>query len=106
MATSDALKIARLRARADRRAADVEMVKAFLGNPILELVGGFVLVEVLQRTPASRPIIGNVQGNLLQTAIIGGVSLQQLAPILPTLAQAGTDIMGAAGKLAPALAML
>lgn len=101
--TSDGLKIARLNAKRDRDVAAMNLVRDLAKNPVLELVGAFVLVEALQRFPADRPIIGNLQGNMLETAIGGIITVQQLAPSLPYLVQGATDAAKLIGPAAMAL---
>jgi hypothetical protein len=80
--------------------ADQQLLSDLLKNPIIELVGGFVLVETLQRYPKSRPIIGNVQGNLIEGGIAAIIMAQQLAPSLPYLVQGTSDMT----KLLPSIA--
>lgn len=97
---NDSLRIAKINARAMREKAELELMREIVKNPVIELIGAFVIVETLQRYPASRPIIGNWQGNILEGSIGGIIGIQQLAPSLPYLAQATGDIMGAIGKIA------
>jgi len=83
-----------------------DLLLAVLSNPVIELVGAFVLIESLQRFPSERPIIGNVQGNLLEGAIGGIIAVQQLAPSLPYIVQASEGMTKGIGSLAPALGAL
>lgn len=99
---NETVKVARLNARRERELAYLKLAGELAKNPIVELVGGFVLVETLQRFPAERPIIGNLQGNLIEAGITGIVMAQQLAPTLPYLVQGTSDIT----KLLPAIAGL
>ena len=71
-----------------------------MGNPVIELIGAFVAIEALQRYPAGRPLLGNLQGTLLETGIFGIIGVQQLAPSLPYLSEAGGKIFDSAGKAA------
>lgn len=103
---NETVKIAKLELQKARITAFTEVTKALLANPVVELVGAFALIEYLQRTPKNRPIIGNTQGNLMEAGISGIITVQQLAPSLPYLAQAGGDFLSAIGKLAPGLGML
>jgi hypothetical protein len=105
---NEAMKLAKLNYKREKELAQLQAIreisKTLMTNPIIELVGGFVLVETLQRYPTSRPIIGNLQGNVIEAAIAGIVSVQQLAPSIPYIAQGTSDILGAVSKLAgPAL---
>jgi len=103
MAKSEAVKVARIELQKQRETAFLEITRDLLRSPIIELVGGFVLIEYLQRTPSHRPIIGNMQGNALEAGISGLIALQQLSPILPLIAASGKDVMSTATKLAPLL---
>lgn len=102
---SEALKIARLNARRDVEVATLRAVQEIMRNPIIELVGGFVLVEWLQRFPANRPIIGNLQGNLIEAGIGGVVIAQQIAPMMPYLVQGTSDLTKLLGPVMSAAAV-
>jgi len=99
------MQAAKILADKEYNLAKISLLKDLLKNPILEIVGGFVLVEVLQRYPKDRPIIGNIQGNLIEAGLTGIITVQQLAPSLPYLAESSGSILQSVGKLAPLLAL-
>ncbi|KKM23367.1 hypothetical protein LCGC14_1615870 [marine sediment metagenome] len=64
-----------------------------LTHPVFALVGGFVIIEVLQRYPRSEPIMGGVSGTVLEGALVSGTFAAALgsaaAPIVAALAKGG-----------------
>lgn len=108
--TSEAIRLRRLEIKADREKAQLDTAKEFarllITNPIVEIVGGFVLVELLQRYPTSRPIIGNAQGNGLELGLAGIITAQQIAPALPYLGEAAGNLIKGATGLLPLLSAL
>lgn len=97
---NDAVKVARINADRDKALAAIGLVKGLLTNPVIELVGAVVLVETLQRYPKDRPIIGNIQGNLIEGGIGAIIGLQQLAPLMPYVSSSISDITKLAAPLA------
>ena len=93
------VKIAKINARRDLDLAQLRLFEELLKNPIIELVGAFVLIETLQRHPSSNPIIGNVQGTLMEAGVAGIISMQQIAPVLPHITQATAGLLKAAPLL-------
>jgi hypothetical protein len=104
MAVSEAYKIAKLNARAVREASQMEVFKEIVRSPAVELVAAFVAIEILQRIPSERPILGSMQGTLMETGIAGLIGLQQLAPLLPALLQAGEGAADIVKSFAPMIA--
>lgn len=108
--TSDAIKLRRLEIKVDREKAQLaaakDLARLIITNPVAEIVGGFVLIELLQRYPTSRPIIGNWQGNLMETGLAGIITAQQIAPLLPTMGEAAGSLLKAAGPLTALLGAL
>lgn len=108
--TSDAVRLARIEKSRAIDEARLRLAGDLLKNPVIELIGAFVLVEALQRFPQDRPIIGNLQGNLLEAALSGIIGIQQLAPSLPYIADAGSKVLESTGniigKLGPAVGAL
>lgn len=100
------IKLAKLNHRHERDLAMINLIGKAISNPIIELVGGFVLVETLQRFPEDRPIIGNLQGNLMEAGIGGIITVQQLAPILPDISRMSGDTLKLLAPLAAALAVV
>lgn len=101
---NDAVKIAKIQAQRDKTIAAIGLVRDLVKNPIIEVVAGFVLVETLQRYPKNRPIIGNIQGDIIEAGIGGLIMAQQMAPLVPYATQGLGELLGAVGKLAPLLA--
>lgn len=77
-----ALEIARLDAF---KQVSVELIR----NPIVEIVGAFVLVEELQRTGH----LGSISGTVLEGLVGGTIVAQQIAPLMPSLAEAGAPLL-------------
>lgn len=99
------VKIAKIQEQAKLRA---DLIKLFT-NPVLELLGAYIILEVLK----SRKIIGtgvlDIKESVLMTAIAGAVALQQLQPTLPLMYQGSAEgskaMLDLIGKAAPALLM-
>lgn len=64
-----------------------------LTNPVFALVGGFVIIEVLQRYPRSEPIMGSVAGTVVEGALVSSTFAEALgsaaAPILAAFGKGG-----------------
>lgn len=88
------LRLRRSEMRAAREMQKVQLVSEFFRNPIVELIVGFAAVEMLQRYPEHRPIIGPLAGTTLYAGIVSCVSYQQLQPALPYISQAFSDVTG------------
>lgn len=103
MDESTKLRRTEIRANRDikRSEANRDIILALVKNPVVDLIAGFVVVEALQRFPSDHPIIGNLQGDLIEAALAGIVSIQALAPSIPYIAQGTSDLLGAVGKVAP-----
>ena len=73
---SDAVRVARI--ERDRAIAEalVRELGDFARNPVVELVGGYVAVEALQR--GDRPVLGEVSATACETALTLAVVLQAL----------------------------
>lgn len=92
---SDSVKIAKINARAARDIKAMELLKVMATNPIVELVSLYLIVETLQRYPRNEPILGTISGLALEVAGTTAVGLQQIAPLMPAIAQGGSDIVKA-----------
>lgn len=101
------LKLAKMKARQAEHEETMAMARDILKNPIVELVGGFLLIQALTETtdPAKRPLIamGTDTQIILRAGIVTAVAVQQLAPSLPILTQGASNIAGSLAKLIPAL---
>lgn len=89
--------VARLNARLAVRAQNLEFAKATLGNPVVELLALFLIVEYAQR----QGWLGSIAGTALETTGTAAVALQQLAPLAPYIAQGVSGLGGIIGKVAP-----
>lgn len=78
----------------------VDLVKSLAANPVVELILAFALIEKLQ----DRGVLGETQGTLMEAGVSGLIAAQQLAPLMPSLIQAGGKGMDLITKLAPLLA--
>lgn len=94
MSKSAEVRLAEINADRDKRVAEIDLMAKVIANPVIELISGYVIVEYLQSHPRVNPVIPNMAGTTVEGAIIASVLLQQLAPSIPMLAQAGGDIVG------------
>lgn len=94
---SEALKIAKIA----RSMAQAEALKAIalelIRNPVVEIVGAYIIVEYCQK----RGLIPSLAGTFAETAVIGAVTIQQIAPIIPDVVKAGSETLGSLMKLIP-----
>ena len=95
------LSAAKILAKAEKHKADVELMKALISNPVVEIVGAYVIIESLQATK----MIGNVAGTAAEAGCLAAVALQQLAPLAPYIAESAKGIGSTVAKVAPLLAM-
>jgi len=102
MATSDNLKIARLYARTERDRANIDLARAILANPVIELVAGVSILEY----EARHGIIGTGVNVASLAALYAIIGVQVLAPVLPQVTAATSNIIGVVTKALPALALL
>ena len=93
---SEAVRVAEIKAQA-------ETMKLLLTNPVVEIIAAYVLIELLQRYPANKPIIGSIAGTIAEGGCLSAVALQQLAPLAPYIAQSTESVMGMLGKVAPSI---
>lgn len=97
------------------KVAELELLKALLTNPAVTFVGGFILLETMQKNK----VTGNAETSVAEVAL-GAISIgQALAPLAPAATElakgltknienaAGTaGLAAAASKALPALAGL
>ena len=102
--TSEEIKLRKLEMKHEKQMAELAMFQSIgttiITNPIVEFLGGFILVDTLQDHHLFGPNWGKCwdgpQGELMKIAITCAVALQQAAPILP-------DVSALASKFIPAL---
>ncbi len=78
----------------------VQLLTELAKNPIVELITAVLVIEKMQ----DLGIIGGWQSLVGEGAITSIITAQQIAPLLPSLIQAGGQTIGSLMKLAPALA--
>ena len=70
-------------------------------NPVLELLVGYALIQYLNENPKDHPYInGWLEKQGLELALVGAISIQQLAPALPYLGGAVSSTIGTVKALA------
>lgn len=92
---AEAVRIAEIKAQADT-------MREMLHNPVVEIIAAYVIIELLQRYPSDRPIIGSVAGTVAEAGCLAAVGMQQIAPLAPSIAQ-GTESIA---KVIPGLLAL
>ena len=92
---SEAVRVAEIKAQADT-------MREMLHNPVVEIIAAYVIIELLQRYPSDRPIIGSVAGTVAEAGCLAAVGMQQIAPLAPSIAQ-GTESIA---KVIPGLLAL
>jgi hypothetical protein len=103
------LKLEKLKLQHNQEKMYLDNLTRALSNPVTELILLFVITEYLQN---KTKLLGWGAATSLETAGTLAVGLQQLAPLAPYLAQAGTtaggmikDMTGSLGALLPLLAL-
>jgi hypothetical protein len=81
-------------------AQTVDLVKTLAANPVVELILAFALIEKLQ----DRGVLGSLQGTAMEAGVGALIAAQQMAPLMPSLIQAGTKGIEGITKLLPLLA--
>jgi len=92
---SEAVKLEREKRQTMREANAYGLAVELIKNPVVELVGAWYIIEYLQSKG-----IGTISGTFVETGIGVTILAQQLAPIMPDLIKAGSDIVGTIGKVA------
>ena len=75
-------------AQAETARAAKEVALAIIGNPLIDLVAGALIMEYAERKGWTGPIITTTT----EVGLIGVTTAQALAPIAPQLIEAGADI--------------
>jgi len=96
-----AYRAAKLQWGAARYQANVELLRSLLSNPAIEILGGLVAVQAAY----DNKLLNNVSAGIAETAILGAVTVQQLAPTLPYLSQAAGDLLKLLGPALGALSL-
>lgn len=91
---NDAVRVARINARAEQTRALTYLVKEAITNPVIEFIGGLALLAVMERYPVKQPLLdGYVKETLATTTLPVLIGAQQLAPFMPGLIAAGSDLV-------------
>jgi len=103
--TSDAVKIA----KSNERLAMINTAREVLTNPVVLVVGSFILIEALQKTKnqdgtytEGRGIVGPVAGTVLE----GGLATYLLSPTIGKFAEQIGPVAKAFGEVAGPLALM
>ncbi len=101
---SDQVKLAKLALKAQKSKERADLVRSILDNPVIEFATFIALLEVWYRYKAqhANSVILDIDSLLLFTAGSGIIAAKQIAPALPSLANAGGDLL----KSLPAIAAL
>lgn len=102
MAQNLELKAARQVAKAEMHKHDIELIREFVRNPVVEIIAGYVIIEALQK----QGIVPSIAGTVAEGGILASVAYQQLAPIVPDLLKGGSEAVGQIFKALPALGAL
>lgn len=91
-------------AKARQMALAIELIR----NPVVELIAGIAAISYLNKGDGS--FLESVTGIDLAAGgefagLVSIIALQQFAPLIPTIAAAGVDALGAVAKVAPMLAL-
>ena len=103
---SDAVKVARINARAIRQAKEMELAKAIITNPVLELIAGIAAITYLNK--GNRSWLESISGIDLAAGgeyagLVAVIGLQQIAPLIAASAGTQSDL---AKSILPALPAL
>lgn len=99
------VRIAREARKVEQIKANREIIIALSRNPVVEIAGAYVLLELLQRAKVLESgAIGTFEEGAVMTGVVAAVMAQQLAPVLPDLLKATTEGVGLIAKALPALA--
>lgn len=91
-----------------------ELIMYLAKNPVVQIVGGIVAIELLQSTPGlskGHALVGETAGTFAEIGLVGGIIAQQLGPEgIKALTYAATPLVqagvGAVGKVATTAGLL
>ena len=90
---SDTVKIAKVKARAEKDIAQIGLVKELAKNPVIELLAGVAVITYLNKGDKSwyQSLTGiDLKAGGEFAGLIAVIGLQQIAPLAPSIAQ-GTE---------------
>ena len=91
-------------ANARQMALAIELIR----NPVVELIAGIAAISYLNKGSGSwlESVTGiDLAAGGEYAGLVTIIGLQQIAPLIPTIAAAGVDALGAVAKVAPMLAL-
>lgn len=88
MKKTEAIRLAEIQERK-------EIIRAFIGNPMVSLVAGVIILELAERAK----ITGSVITTTTETGLIAVTTAQALAPVLPQLTEGASNIVKAVSPL-------
>lgn len=98
---NDAVRIAKINAMADQVKSLTELSRELLKNPVIEFLGGMVLLALLERYPVKQPLLsGYIKETLATVTLPGLIGTQQLAPFMPAIITSGSDLLKTTGAIA------
>ena len=89
---SDAVKLAKIKARAEKDIATMALIKAVASNPVVELLTSAIVIIELPKNGFFPGTFCPAEEALLMAACTAAVGLQQVAPLAPYIAQ-GTEVL-------------
>ncbi len=103
-AEETALKVAKIQLKAQKSRQSHELVKSILDNPVIEFASFIALLELWYRYKKqyANGVVLDIDSLLLFTAGSGIIAAKQIAPALPSLVNAGSDLL----KAIPGIAAL
>jgi len=101
-------KAARNAAKARQKELQMQLALEIIRNPVVELIAGIAAISYLNKGNGS--FLESITGIDLAAGgeyagLVTIIGLQQISPLIPTLAAAGVDALGAVAKAAPMLAL-
>jgi hypothetical protein len=92
---SDSVKIAKLKARAERDLAYTDLAKTVIDNPVFELLVGIMAITYLNKGDKSwyQSLTGiDLKAGGEFAGLVAIIGLQQIAPLAPSIAQGAEGI--------------
>lgn len=93
------IKLAKIKKEQAENEAILATLKDIFSNPVVEVLAAIIALEQLQR----HKYLSKPEAVIIQTGVLGVITVQQLAPSIPALSQSAGNVIGSLGKLIPAL---
>src|ERR1035437_3661239 len=101
-------RLARNAAKARQNELKMQLAIELIRNPVVELIAGIAAISYLNKGSGSwlESVTGiDLAAGGEYAGLVAIIGLQQIAPLIPTIAAAGVDALGAVAKAAPMLAL-